>query len=76
LGSEGNIYPPDIAEKERPSAAMGCWDLLFTLLPLCVQYFSNISKHNTGPFSPQKKLNRKLIFRETNISGFPLLGTF
>lgn len=79
LGSESNIYPLDIAEHERKksdiNAAMGYWDLL-TLLLLCVQHLSNTGKHNTVPLPPTqpKKLNRKLIFKETTIFRFPVLG--
>ena len=51
---------------------MGSWDL-FPLLLLHVQYFSSTDTHHTVPFLPNK-LNRKLIFKETNIFRFPLLG--
>lgn len=78
-GFEGNIYPPDVAEQRRKSQTlMQPWDIGICCL-LCYRCVFSIlaTLANTTQFlSPyNNKLNRKLIFKETNIFRFPLLGS-
>lgn len=75
LGFWGEHLPSRLSwtkEKSDVKAAAGHWDLLFTLQLLRFRIL--VAPAHSTQFLFPNKLNRKLIFKETSIFRFPLLG--
>lgn len=75
--SEDNIYLPDLAKQRKNPTSMQPWDigicclLCYCSISVCQQHW-----HTTKSLFPNK-LNRKLVFKETNIFQVSSLrGTF